>query len=93
MTSEERENLSWAIALVRSVRDFEQSISVVDFYGEKTLGVYRSTDIRLAKRLLDNRKELIATLVHEVAHREGSDGAVGHEREIESIFSDIVCSL
>ena len=43
--------------------------------------------------LLRDREELIATLVHETAHRVGADGAVSHERAIEALFAKIVVAL
>lgn len=82
--------LRWARLLVEEVYSFEQPVQVVTFFGEKVKGTFASNCIRLSRDVLADRADCIATLVHEVAHNEGSDGSMEHERSMESIFARII---
>lgn len=97
LTKEEQENLSWATQLVANVesRFSLENLQIVDFIGETVEGTWSSsTGVRLARKMLSERKKLIAVLVHEVAHMDGaSDGSVEHRDAIDRIFSGIVVSL
>lgn len=94
LTPDEIEALMWALRTFRLSGETLDSgqVNVVDFYGDGICGTYRKSDdsVRLARRILSDRRELIATLVHEVAHRYGGDGTVDHRDAIDRIFGDIV---
>jgi hypothetical protein len=89
----EAENLRWAADLVEpTTGEFNglNSIQVVEFVGQMVLGQFRGGEILLARRVVSDRRELIATLVHEVAHHWGEDGSVEHRDAIDRIFAEIV---
>lgn len=96
LSGEELENFTWALDLLRKV-NVDYPVVVVDFFGEKVLGTFNlgSGELCVAKKLLIDRKELIATLAHEVAHQQSNqvDGTVGHRAAIEDLFARIVVEL
>lgn len=97
----ERASFDGAVALIGKVVDLgDCEIEVVDFRSENLLGLFEPSKdaggkdkIHLAKKSLVDRKETLATLVHEVSHREGNDGDHGHVARIEEIWSAICESL
>ncbi len=97
LTDKEHNNLYWAQMMIDlSCVSFSLSnVQIVDFHAENLSGTYSvsSGQVRLARKLLSSRLNLLATYVHEVAHHAGRDGSVDHEREIESIMASIVCQL
>lgn len=97
ITMEARENLSWASRLVAAAepRFSLKILQVVDFIGENILGTWSEDNgVRLSFKVLTDRKKLIATLVHEVAHMDNAaDGSVEHRDAIDRIFSQIVVNL
>jgi hypothetical protein len=92
LTEEERTNFCWAHGLLKLVQK-PPCISIVDFCGEYTLGAYKRPDVYLAKKILTNRSRLISTLVHEVAHIDGTDGTVEHRNECERLFGELIDGL
>ena len=68
-------------------------IDIVDFRSEGLLGQHKDERYLIAKKLLSDRDELLATLIHEVAHDSGMDGAKSHVAAIEAIWSNIVSKL
>ena len=90
----EKDNLLWVFGLTKNAMGCDpDKIRVVDFHGENLLGLYKGGDVDIARKILKDREELIATVVHEFAHRAGGDGSVQHEREVESLFAKIVVYL
>lgn len=71
----------------------EDRLTIVDFGDDKLDGLFKGGSIQVAKRLLTDYEEFLATLVHEVAHAAGSDGSVGHERAEGKLFSRIIRGL
>jgi len=74
----------------------EARLTVVDFNDPIVMGLHRHDEggvIEIARKLLTSFEETLSTVVHEVAHDKGIDGAVGHERAIERLFSRIVSNL
>ena len=61
-----------------------ESIQIVEFGSDSIMGTFKRDDgkafICLAHKTLGNLKDTIETLFHEVAHLEGGDGDVRHER-------------
>lgn len=94
LSEEEKENLKWAY---NKTNKFEptnlNNIYVVDFYRETICGSYYydgGVHINIAKKILTDRAELIATLVHEVSHKYGADHSQSHRAACERIFSNII---
>lgn len=72
----------------------EDRLTVVDFNDERTEGQHKSDgSLLLAKRILADYENLLATLVHEVAHDKGRDGEVEHERAEGILFSRIIAQI
>ena len=94
----ETEHLEWACDLVTSVVDWfsVSNLSIVDFYSESILGVYRrqvgDVSIDLAKNILSDRQKVLKALVHEVAHTAGDDGSIYHRDMMDDIYSQIITS-
>lgn len=93
LSKDEIENFRWATSLVSTVEPKMDvnKIAVVDFRSVNVHGTFDNGYIRLSKTDLVNRKELIATTVHEVSHFYGADGTVEHRDACERIFSEIIC--
>jgi hypothetical protein len=93
----QRETLTGAIDLIAKVRPdcTIDAVDVVEYRSDSLLGQFTpaTSRVSVAARLLDDRDELLATLVHEFAHRFGNDGDVGHVRAIEDLWRDIVKHL
>jgi hypothetical protein len=96
LSSLENENLSWAlrVAEIGFPRLPTVAVQVCDFYDENIQGTYHSVEgVRLARAVLKDRANLIAVLVHELAHVDGaSDGTAQHRDAIDSIFGAIVAA-
>lgn len=66
-------------------------VDIVTFRSEGLLGMYRKGRVLIAARLLDDRDEMLATLIHEIAHMGGDgDGDKLHVQAIEDIWRDVV---
>jgi hypothetical protein len=92
MSEDERANLESAVNLVQTAAPDVTlgMVDVADFRSADLLGQHKEGRAIVAKKLLANRAKTLATLVHEVAHRNGIDGDKGHVAEIERIWSAIV---
>jgi hypothetical protein len=87
----ERANLTRAVALVNAVEEVSlANIDIVDFRSKDLLGQFKGGRLLLVKRILADRRETLATLVHEASHRQGGDGEKNHVAQIERIWSHIV---
>ena len=96
LSKRERRNLSWAVAMIMRARPEavqEMEVTVVTFCNPDILGLHKGSSIKLARKILEDRAQLMSTLIHEMAHNEGGDGTPQHRREIESISADIIVSL
>lgn len=97
LTAQERETLLWASRLVSLVepRYSMKDLNVVDFYGAVRGSYGPDQGVRIARKLLTSKEELLTTLVHEVAHMVGSmvDGSVEHMDMQMSIMSRLVITL
>jgi len=95
LSEEELSNLEWALALLDGTVVEDYRVNVVEFVGDKVLGQWSgSGEIRLARRIMSDRRQLIATLVHEAAHHGGTeDGSVEHQGAVARLFSQIVVGL
>lgn len=90
LTATQQANFEWAVQLVRAAYAFSQPVQVADFVGDNVNGTFTPKCITLARRRLDDKAQLISTLVHEVAHNSGGDGDHEHVQAIQQIFSAIV---
>lgn len=99
MTEEQLENLQLSMLLIEKTeigKQIEASlgrVKVVDFHGEDTLGRHLGDgSVAIACKVLDDRAETVATLVHEFCHDFGGDETREHVRAMEKMFSQIIAS-
>jgi len=96
---EEKANVDLSVRLIQSIEDFPDGanimelIHVVDFRSDTLLGQFKEGNIFLAKKILVDREETVATLVHEFAHFGGGDGAYGHVALMERLWKGVVKAL
>jgi hypothetical protein len=97
LTATQQKNLLDAVHLVQAARaeatDLFDLVDIVDFRSESLLGQFKDARILIASRILNDRDETLATLVHEFSHRNGGDGEKGHVAAIENLWRDIVKTM
>lgn len=95
MTAEQKANLTGNIELLGKVREgcTLDLVDVVEFRAENLRGQYKDGRILLASKVVADRDQCLATLIHEFSHRNGSDGEKGHVAEIEATWRDLVKHL
>lgn len=106
LSVEEKEIFDWAMKTVNEVEGFLNetsniSVSIVDFGDENLLGLWElkigedanSYKISIARKGFADRFDLLATLIHEVAHIYGADGSKQHVAAIERIWREIYRNL
>lgn len=96
LAPEYRQNLVAALDLIKNqdvIATDHLSFLVVDFVDERLNGVHGDGKVRLAHKILADPRQLLATLVHEIAHERGDDGTTAHRAAIEAVFADIVVRL
>jgi len=92
LAEDELANIMWAQRLAGKWLE-GGSLIIVDFYGNTIVGAQCGDETQVCRSQLTNRRALIATIVHELAHREGgADGSAEHRENIERIFADILCT-
>lgn len=97
LTNEQRLNLEavQSLLLRAGVVTGDYPLQVVDFRTPAMLGQYNpATKMSLvARKLLDDRHELLVTLVHELSHAAGGDGEKGHVAAMEKAWKAITVTL
>ena len=97
LTVIERDHLTEAVEMVSAARPTVtlDLVDVCDFRKPGTMGLFASSRIKLARKGLTTREEVLSTLVHEAAHYTtgAGDGDKSHVAEIESIWTAIVKKL
>lgn len=93
LSDSEVANLRWAVDLVRKVEPVDlNKVFIVDFIGDKLWGKYETAtgNVYIAKRILENRVSLMATLVHEACHKYGPDGDQLHRDAVEDRMAKLI---
>lgn len=91
--------LAFMMRVMNLIRDVEPTftgnVNVVEFGDRKVCGRHSSTsnEVQVASWVLADPVVLVETLIHEVAHVYGGDGAVAHEQAIEKISAKIIIRL
>lgn len=88
LTVNEKENVSYTVNLLRKIGE-DPTFIVVEFKTGDILGLYDNGTIKIARWVLKDRCRLLATLIHEVAHRHGGDGSHSHVQAMEIIWSNV----
>ena len=73
-----------------------ESVDVVDFRTDSTLGRYVvATDrIQIARKVLDDFDDTVATIIHEAAHRGGAnDGSCEHVSKMEAFWTELLRNI
>lgn len=92
LTPEEQTNLLECVELLKScdpAADATGRVAVVTFGEPTLLGLHRGTEIQIARRVVADYGELLATLIHEVAHDMGGDGTVPHMARVEALSAKV----
>ena len=92
LSEDEQQNIFWARDCLKKINE-PLKINIVDFYGEHVLGAYKLGDISISKKVVLDRPQLIAIIIHEIAHRAGLDGEVNHRNEEERLFGNLITEL
>jgi hypothetical protein len=96
LTTDEKRRLEEAVSLINGsgvAKTSLDNIDVADFRSAELLGLFKDGRIILSRGQLADDAKSLSTLVHEVAHTAGDDGAKDHVATIEAIWSGIVSSL
>ena len=91
LTETQRANLTRAVTLTALGAPVDMTeINVVDFRSADLEGTFANGGIQVSVKMTDDAAKCLTVMVHEVAHRSGSDGEKGHIAQIEHIWSTIV---
>jgi len=95
LTIDEKESLEQSLALINAVSPVSLAdVDVAEYRDPKLYGLWKDGRIQIARKLLVDRAETRAVLVHELAHKlGGGDGEKGHVANIEKLWSGIVDHL
>lgn len=95
LTIPERSALQWAILRIEAagVADVLTRIRVVEFSADNLLGLYHAGNIDISRKVLADRAECLATLIHEFAHDNGGDGDKNHVASIEHLWTLVVRNM
>lgn len=88
LTESERISLDRAIAEVAAVVPVGD-VNIATFRNKKLYGQFKNGEVLIAKNILSDYPETLATLIHEVAHKAGGDGEHAHIEEIERIWKTV----
>lgn len=89
LSSNEVHNLAWAVNTLLSV-DVVVRPNVVKFVRDgEILGLYKGGEVFIAKSVLADKADTLATLIHEYSHNFGGDGTIAHSSAIESLWTKI----
>jgi hypothetical protein len=90
---EEEKNFLWSFKLIQAVEPAVDNLTVVDFFGENTLGLFKGGEIYISKKIMTDRKEVIETVIHEAAHHYGADGTKEHSDMRDAIAAKIIVHI
>lgn len=91
LTEKEKTNLLEAIDRVNQHEPITLAdVDVVDFRNDDTEGLFKAGRVLVAKKCIASKIGALTVLVHEAAHKHGSDGEMSHVRNIERIWGGIV---
>jgi hypothetical protein len=98
LTVPERATLQWAMRMAGMACDCEptalfERLRVVDFPAPALLGLHRGSDVCVSRKLLGDRGELLATIIHEFAHDYAMDGEKGHVAAIERMWTRLTMKI
>lgn len=86
-------NLLWAYELVSNAEPFVDNVTIADFFDDSVNGLFKGGEIYLAKKIMNNREEVIRVAIHEAAHHYGKDGTIEHSQSRDSIAAKVIVNL
>lgn len=95
-TSEQRHLRQAMAILVGAEPDLNftfSDIDVVTFRSPMLQGQFRDGRVLVARTMLGSVVDVLAILVHEMAHRAGADGEKGHVERVEQLWKLVAASL
>ena len=96
LTEEEGLNFLWALDLVKLCGHHNNTtITIVDFFSDTLHGTWNEggQQVRLSRKVMNDRVALVSTLIHELAHRgELEDGTVEHRDACDNLFARIIAA-
>jgi len=96
LTEQEKRNLEKSVYLVGLMIERMPPVEIGKFARESKInGLYNPGKdlVTLNRRIIKDFGQCLSTLIHEVAHRKGDDGAREHHDEIQRIWAGIVVEL
>jgi len=97
LNQEEQNNIFEVFDLLKrsGVSFLRENIYYVDFHDD-TLGTFTRTEtevrINLSKKILQNKVELLKTIIEEVAHNSGGDGSFQHKIAMHEMYSKVIAA-
>jgi len=99
LSAQEKQNIENIVRIVRAVEEdsYFDKLQIVDFVGEKIRGTAKTVgnvlqEICIARRICNDKTQLLKTFVHEVAHKFAADGDHEHDEQQCRILAEIVVS-
>jgi hypothetical protein len=92
LTEGEKNSLDWATNILK-IADIEVYPRVCIFHDENIIGLYQTGLISISRKVLADKHEVLATLIHEYSHPWGPDGSIGHSTAIERHWTKVARAL
>ena len=90
LNAEEQRNIDLVVQMINQVSKLSiGDIDVVDFSDEGTLGQRDNDRIHLARHILTNLPQLLATMAHEHQHQDGNDAEWSFHYSVEELLAKI----
>jgi hypothetical protein len=97
LNSVERNNLLWVSRLVAFMgkEDLDKFLDIVEFMDDKIMGGYSRAQkrIRISRNVLVDKKDLLSTIIEELAHCTAGNHTVEFKEEMHKIYSSIIIGL
>ena len=92
LTEEEKASVDWACNILK-IADIEVYPRVCIFHDENIIGLYQTGMISISRKVLSDKHEVLATLIHEYSHAWGGDGTMDHSAAIERHWTKVARAL
>ena len=91
LSQEQKDNLESAIRLLKDGAqvEVENDLDVVDFRSDTLEGTFQGGKIQVALRMISDKVKTLEVLLHEAAHRQGTDGEKSHVATVEEYWARV----
>jgi hypothetical protein len=94
LSKEEQNNLESVLEAVDAVSPISFcEVDIVTFRSTNLFGQFKEGRTLISRRIILDYEELLATVIHEVAHEQGGDGEHSHIAELERIWKGVYSNL